>query len=83
MKISMSLRSPPQSPTPIETTTSIMPFFNSTPSSTLYKPTLFDIFTRPQPINNQNELDEYLFIHKYQLPPIFYPDGRLIKKGFQ
>ncbi|CAB5192015.1 unnamed protein product [Rhizophagus irregularis] len=46
-------------PTPVTITT---PFLGPTPSSTLYKSTLFDIFNYPSPANNQNELDEYLAI---------------------
>src|SRR5437763_8626094 len=60
MKLNMSLRSQLlPSLTPL---TIITPFLGSTPSSTFYQSTLFDIFNRPLPVNNQNELDEYLAI---------------------
>src|SRR4051794_37248325 len=60
MKLSMSSHSQSSSiPTP---GTIITPFLGPTPSSTFYQSTLFDIFNRPTPANNQNELDEYLVI---------------------
>ncbi|CAB5325643.1 unnamed protein product [Rhizophagus irregularis] len=60
MKLSMSshLQSSPI-PMPVTITT---PFLGPTPSSTLYKSTLFDIFNHPSPANNRNELNEYLAI---------------------
>ncbi|CAI2190282.1 8066_t:CDS:2, partial [Funneliformis geosporum] len=59
MKFNMSLYTRPSSPSSDLTTT---PFLGSTPSPTLYKPTLFNIFNHPSPNNNQSELDEYLAV---------------------
>src|SRR6266498_742033 len=59
MKLNMSLYTQPSSPSSDLTTT---PFLGSTPSPTLYQLTLFNIFNRPSPNNNQSELDEYLAV---------------------